>query len=120
MLLFEKISNIKNIYHKIILILSFIISWFSIGTHYTNLLIFTPNEGTSIIEIINFIRVALSLLCFPILCIMFFINMSKYKENNINPKMLTIIIVINRYVFFCFNFHNKFLIALFCFHPISI
>ena len=41
--------------------------------------------GTSIIEIINFIRVALNLLCFPILCIMFFINMSKYKENNINP-----------------------------------
>ena len=67
MLHIQKISNIKNIYYKIILILSFIISWFSIGTHYTNLLIFTPNEGTSIIEIINFIREPLSLLCFPIL-----------------------------------------------------
>ena len=91
MLLFEKISNIKNIYHKIILILSFIISWFSIGTHYTNLLIFTPNEAISLIEVINFIRVALNLLCFPILCIMFFTNMSKYNENNINPYVAFLI-----------------------------
>ena len=54
MLLIEKISNIKKIYYKIIVILSLIISWVSIGTHYTDLLIFTQNGEVSLVEIINF------------------------------------------------------------------
>ena len=85
MILIEKISNIKKIYYKIILVLSFIISWVSIGTHYTNILIFTPNEGVSLTEVIDFIRITLNLFCFPILGFMFFMSMSKYKKNNINP-----------------------------------
>ena len=91
MFLIEKISNIKKIYYKIIIILSFIISWVSIGTHYTNLLIFTKNEVVSLVEIINFMRITSSLLCFPILCFMIFMNVHKYKENNINPYLAFII-----------------------------
>ena len=91
MFLIEKILNTKKIYYKMIIISSFMISWVSIGTHYTNLLIFTPNESVSLIEIINFIRITLNLLCFPMLCFMFFTNMSKYKKNNINPYLAFLI-----------------------------
>tara|TARA_B100000767_G_scaffold269747_1_gene292076 strand:+ start:4718 stop:6100 length:1383 start_codon:yes stop_codon:yes gene_type:complete len=87
MFLIEKILNIKKIYYKLILILSFIISWTSIGTHYTNLLIFTSNEGVSLVEVINFIRITAILFFFPILCIMLFTNISQYKRANINPYL---------------------------------
>ena len=102
MVLIEKISNIKKIYYKIIVILSFIISWVSIGTNYTNLLIvvsdtthlnidgytvFTPSEDVSLVEIINFIRITLNLLCFLILFFMIFMNFPKYRKNNINPYL---------------------------------
>ena len=87
MFLIKKILNIKKIYYKIILILSFIISWTSIGTHYTNLLIFTSNEGVSLVEVINFIRITANLFFFPILCIMLFTNISQYKKANINPYL---------------------------------
>ena len=91
MLLIEKISNIKKIYYKIIVILSLIISCGSIGTHYTDLLIFTQNGEVSLVEIINFTRITLNLLCFLILCFMIFMNMSKYRENNINPYLTFLI-----------------------------
>ena len=91
MFLIEKILNIKNIYYKIFLILSFVITWVSIGTNYTHLLIFTPNQSVSLMDAINFTRITLNLLCFPILCFIFFTNISKYKEKNINPYLTFII-----------------------------
>ena len=84
MFLIEKIQNTKKIFYKIFLISSLVFSWISIGTDYNNLFIFSLNEEISLTKIINFLRIALNLSFFPILCLIFFISISKYKKNSIN------------------------------------
>ena len=65
MFISEKIVNKKKIYYKIIIILSFIISWASIGTNNSDLFILTTNanEGVTLKSIINFFRITLNLSC---------------------------------------------------------
>ena len=89
MFISEKIVNKKKIYYKIIIILSFIISWASIGTNNSDLFILTTNvnEDVTLKSIINFFRITLNLSCFPMLCFLFFMNVSKYKENKISPYL---------------------------------
>jgi hypothetical protein len=62
----EIITNKKKIYYKIIIILSFIISWASIGTNNSDLFILTTNvnEDVTLKSIINFFRITLNLSCF--------------------------------------------------------
>lgn len=81
MFLTKKLSNVKNIYYKIIIILSYIFTWTSIGTHYSDLFILTQNESITLKEVIQFFRTTLNLLCFPILWFMFFMSALKYKDN---------------------------------------
>ena len=87
----EIITNKKKIYYKIVIILSFIISWASIGTNNSDLFILTTNEDVTLKSVINFFRITLNLLCFPMLCFFFFLNFSKYKENKISPYLAFLI-----------------------------
>ena len=87
----EIITNKKKIYYKIIIILSFIISWASIGTSNSDLFILTTNEDVTLKSVINFFRITLNLFCFPMLCFFFFLNFSKYKENKISPYLAFLI-----------------------------
>ena len=91
MFFIKKIQNTKKKFYKFLLVLSFIISWISIGTDYNGLFLLSSNEEVSLSQIINFMRVALNLFFFPVLCFMFFINMTKYKKNNINLYLVFII-----------------------------
>ena len=68
MSLTKKISTVKNIYYKIIIILFYIFTWASIGTNYSDLFILTQNESITLRGVIQFSRITLNLLCFPILC----------------------------------------------------
>ena len=87
----EIITNKKKNYYKIIIILSFIISWASIGTTNSDLFILTTNEDVTLKSVINFFRITLNLFCFPMLCFFFFINFSKYKENKLSPYLAFLI-----------------------------
>ena len=78
MFFIKKIQNTKKKFYKFLLVLSFIISWISIGTDYNGLFLLSSNEEVSLSQIINFMRVALNLFFFPVLCFMFFINMTKF------------------------------------------
>ena len=87
----EIITNKKKFYYKIIIILSFIISWASIGMNNSDLFILTTNEDVTLISVINFFRITLNLFCFPMLCFFFFLNFSKYKENKLSPYLAFLI-----------------------------
>ena len=80
----DKILNYKNFKIKFFLLISFIIVWTSVGSSYNNLLIFYSNETITISEIVNFFRVLLIILIFPILSF-FFIN-NLITTNNIRLK----------------------------------
>ncbi len=68
----DKILNYKNFKIKFFLLISFIIVWTSVGSSYNNLLIFYSNETITISEIVNFFRVLLIILIFPILSFFFY------------------------------------------------
>jgi len=82
----NKILNYKNFKIKLFLLFTFIIVWTSVGSSYNNLLIFYSNESITISKIINFFRVVLIFLIFPILSFLFIkilvmTNSFRLKEN---------------------------------------
>ena len=87
MIFINKFLDKKNFLSKLTLIFFFLISWFSISSSHYDLLIFNSQKNLSLVTIINFIRPALNLMCFPVLCIMFVDTLIKEGKDNLKSNL---------------------------------
>ena len=85
----------ENIKIKIFLILSFLISWLSIGSSFEDLIIdYNNQEKNFLYEIINFVRTLLNILCFLLLSFFYLKNFRKTNYKN----FLNIFIIFSFYL----------------------